>query len=198
MSPSEVRPLRADARRNRTRVLQAAQQAFATEGLAVPLDEIARLAGVGAGTVYRHFPTKEALFEAVLVDRLEGLVEDARAARGAADAGQAFYAFVTHLVSDANTKKDLADALAGAGVDLRTATLQVAVDLNEELGGLLTRAQRAGAVHADVDLADLHALVMGALAAERQRADPDRPGRITALIWDGLRPAPATSGAEGA
>src|SRR5258708_18894950 len=123
MSPSEVRPWRADARRNRTRVLQAAQQAFATEGLAVPLDEIARLAGVGAGTVYRHFPTKEALFEAVLVDRLEGLVEDARAARGAADAGQAFYAFVTHLVSHANTKKDLADALAGAGGDLPTATL---------------------------------------------------------------------------
>ncbi|MFD6451097.1 helix-turn-helix domain-containing protein, partial [Nocardia sp. NPDC060220] len=62
----EPRPLRADARRNRERVLAAAQEAFAAEGISVPLDDIARRAGVGAGTVYRHFPTKEALFTAAI------------------------------------------------------------------------------------------------------------------------------------
>ena len=65
-----ARPMRADARRNRARVLEAARAVFAEEGLAVPLDEIAARAGVGAGTVYRHFPTKEALFEAVVTDRI--------------------------------------------------------------------------------------------------------------------------------
>lgn len=63
----EAQPLRADARRNRDRLLQAATAVFATDGLAAPLDEIARRAGVGPGTLYRHFPTKEALFEAVLL-----------------------------------------------------------------------------------------------------------------------------------
>src|SRR6266545_3604820 len=70
-----TKPPRADAVRNRQRVLEAAKEAFAAEGLAVPLDEIARRAGVGAGTVYRHFPTKEALFEAVILDRVRKLVD---------------------------------------------------------------------------------------------------------------------------
>ena len=72
-----LRPLRADARRNRAKVLEAAEEVFASEGLAVPIDEVARRAGVGVGTVYRHFPTKEALFEAIVVARLEALVERA-------------------------------------------------------------------------------------------------------------------------
>src|SRR5438876_7565800 len=82
-----VRPLRADAQRNRAKVLAAAQEAFAAEGIAVPLDEIARRAGVGAGTVYRHFPTKEALFEAVIADRLEHFAEHATSLGTAEDSG---------------------------------------------------------------------------------------------------------------
>jgi AcrR family transcriptional regulator len=187
--PDDGRPvLRADARRNRAKVLLAAQEAFGTEGLAVPLDEIARRAGVGAGTVYRHFPTKEALFEAVLVDRLEQLVETARKARQETDPAAAFFAYVAHLVADAGGKKDLADALAGAGVDLRAASHEVAVEFNKEFGALLTRAQKAGAVRGDLELADLHALVMGALAAERHRSDNDRPGRMAGIVADALRP----------
>lgn len=79
------RPLRADARRNRERVLAAAQEAFAAEGISVPLDEIARRAGVGAGTVYRHFPTKEALFAAAIVDRVDRMT--GRAREGLAEGG---------------------------------------------------------------------------------------------------------------
>jgi AcrR family transcriptional regulator len=193
-----ARPLRADARRNRARVLDAAREAFAAEGLAVPLDDIARRAGVGAGTVYRHFPTKEALFEAVIVDRLEYLAGEAQLAVAAAvDAGAssdaeavsaAFFDFLSLMVADASTKKDLADALAGAGVDLRAVTLHAAGRLRGHLDDLLARAQAAGAVRADVDSEDLHAVVFGALAAEQRRADSERPGRIAALICDGLRP----------
>ncbi len=73
MSETE-RPLRADAARNRARVLEVAYETMAAEGLAVPIDEIARRAGVGAGTVYRHFPTKESLFGAVIQDRLQQMV----------------------------------------------------------------------------------------------------------------------------
>src|ERR1700746_3392231 len=73
-----ARPLRADAARNRARVLEVAYDTFAAEGLSVPIDEIARRAGVGAGTVYRHFPTKEDLYRAVVEDRLEHIVESGR------------------------------------------------------------------------------------------------------------------------
>lgn len=197
MTPAarEARPLRADARRNRVRVLEAAREAFAAEGLAVPLDEIARRAGVGAGTVYRHFPTKEALFEAVIVDRLDFLVEQAQAALDGAQeparAGTAFFGFLDTMLADAGSKKDLADALAGAGVDLRAVTVDSAAQLNRRLAELLARAQAAGAVRAGVDSADLHAIVFGALAAEQRRADQERPGRIARLICDSLRPPAA-------
>src|ERR1700741_2859748 len=79
------RPMRADAARNREKVLRAAREAFAESGYGVPLDEIAARAGVGPGTVYRHFPAKEALFEAVVAARLADLLEDARERAGAAD-----------------------------------------------------------------------------------------------------------------
>src|ERR1035438_4717379 len=107
------RPLRADARRNRQRLLQAATDAFAAEGLSVPLDEPARRAGVGPGTLYRHFLTKEALFEAVLYDRLQRLADDARALRCAEDPAAALLAFISRLVAAAAPTRDLADALAG-------------------------------------------------------------------------------------
>ncbi len=71
-----ARPLRADAARNRARVLDVAYETFAAEGLSVPIDEIARRAGVGAGTVYRHFPTKESLFAAVIENRMQRIVDD--------------------------------------------------------------------------------------------------------------------------
>ena len=185
------RPQRADAVRNRARVLEAARAAFAAEGLAVPLDEIARRAGVGAGTVYRHFPTKEALFEAVIADQLAALAEDAEArAAGGGDPGEQFFTFFATVIEDGTRKADLADALTSAGVRLRQETLASAGRLQQALAALLEGAQRAGAVRPDVDTMDLHALAAGALAAERKRASgPDAPpGRLTRIIADGLRP----------
>src|SRR5271156_2374714 len=115
----ETRPLRADARRNRDRVLEAARTSFGAEGWDVSLDEIARRAGVGAGTVYRHFPTKEALFEAVVFDRLAELVEEARALLDDLDPGSAFWSFVERLAREGALKRDLVEALAHEGIHLQ-------------------------------------------------------------------------------
>src|SRR5262245_60355099 len=92
------RALRADARRNRQRVLEVAFAVFAAEGLAVPVHEIARRAGLGTGTVSRHFPTKEALFQAVFLDRVERLADRARMLAEAGDPGAAFVEFFSLLV----------------------------------------------------------------------------------------------------
>jgi AcrR family transcriptional regulator len=183
-------PLRADARRNRARVLDAAQQAFAEEGLAVPLDEIARRAGVGAGTVYRHFPTKEALFEAVVLGRVQDIVAYARGMAETDDAGSAFYQLLTRLVEEAGVKKDLVDALAGTDVDLAGALGRSQVALHDALGLLLERAQRAGAVRTDIGVDDLMVLLKAAFLATQQYSRPSN-GRFHAafaVIKDGLRP----------
>lgn len=185
---TEGRTLRADARRNRDRLLRTAKAAFAEDGLSVSLDEIARRAGVGPGTLYRHFPTKEALFEAVVYDRVRGLVDEARELGAAADPGAALFGFVDRLVAEAAAKQDLVDALTGAGVELRTNLTGMAADLRDAIKTLLTRAQQAGAVRDDIEVADLMALVSGlwlALRAPANRAaDPER---ALSVLRDGLR-----------
>jgi AcrR family transcriptional regulator len=185
------RPLRADAERNRQRVLQVAQEVFATEGLAVPIDEIARRAGLGVGTLYRHFPTKEALFEAIVVGRMEQLVDEALAAAKARDRGAAFFGFLTRMVEEGAAKKDFLNALAGTGVDLhRVAAIKQR--MRRALAVLLERAQAAGAVRDDVGAADVLTLVMGTMgAADRHGAAPPERNRLLAVILDGLRPRPA-------
>jgi len=186
---TEEKPLRADARRNRERLLQVAKDAFAAEGVAVPLDEIARRAGVGPGTLYRHFPTKEALFEAVVHDRLHRLIRHARESGTSDDPGGALAAFLEHLVDEAAAKQDLVDALVGAGIDVEAAVTATATVLREEIARLLVRAQAAHAVRDDVTPADLMALLSGFLYALRAHptADAD-PARTLSVLLRGLRP----------
>jgi AcrR family transcriptional regulator len=179
--------MRADARRNRDLVLRAAQDAFAEEGLAVPLDRIARRAGVGPGTLYRHFPTKEALFEAVVHERLRQLVGHARESAATADPGAAFFDFVAHLVREAAPKQDLVDALGGAGVDVRTAVAATAAELRDEVGRLLAAAQRSGAVRPDLIADDLMTLLAGVLYALRARPAVPMDERLAvSVLCDGL------------
>ncbi|MGW4798850.1 TetR/AcrR family transcriptional regulator [Nonomuraea sp. NPDC004297] len=181
------KPLRADARRNRARVLQAAEEAFTAEGMAVPLDEIARRAGVGAGTVYRHFPTKEALFEAVMDERIRQLGDEARNLAVAEQPGQAFFAFLTRVVEQATLNKALCDALETAGSPANPHD-DAKGDIWQAFDALLTGAQRTGLVRADIDVHDLRSLTLGALAMERHARDSNRPaGRMTEVLLDALR-----------
>jgi len=186
------RPLRADARRNRDKVLRAAREAFAASGYGVPLDEIAARAGVGPGTVYRHFPAKEALFQAVATARVEDLIAGARA--GADDPGGAFFGFLARIGEEAAAKRDLPDAIAVAG-SLQD-RLQAAVDV------LLRRAQEAGAVRADIRTPDLIVLLKGLLAsvqdAQAGAADPALRDRVLAVLTDGLRRPPERAAGTGA
>lgn len=188
MTTERQRPLRADARRNRERILQTARTAFAAEGLAVPLDEIARRAGVGPGTVHRHFPTKEMLFEAVVREHLERLTLDARAALADPEAGPAFFAFLTRMTAEADEKQDLTEAITAAGGPMGVEAEELAVQLRELFGALLSRAQQAGTVRDDVDAADVQAIVVAALTAGRRRGTSERPGRLADVVFDCLLP----------
>jgi AcrR family transcriptional regulator len=173
-------PQRADARRNRERVLRAAQEAFAASGPDVPLDEIAARAQVGPGTVYRHFPTKEALLQAVAAARISDLTDEAKALSEHPDPGEAFFTFLARASAEGAAKRDLSAAVALADADVS--------ELHTHLDRLLTRAQGAGAVRLDVDLDDLVALLKALLRALRDDADPRFAQQLLRVMGDGLRP----------
>jgi AcrR family transcriptional regulator len=180
------RPLRADAARNRARVLEVAYDTFAAEGLSVPIDEIARRAGVGAGTVYRHFPTKDDLFRAVIEDRILGIVDDGLALLTSGDPGDALFTFLRSIVLQwGATDRGLTDALAGAGIKIDDAVPQFEAAFLSLLGGLLSAAQDAGTVRRDVGVKDVKAIVVGCQAM--QSYTPETAGRLTEVVLDGLR-----------
>ncbi|MGW6931625.1 TetR/AcrR family transcriptional regulator [Lentzea sp. NPDC054927] len=154
--------MRADAARNREKVLEAARELFAEHGYDVPLDEIATRAGVGPGTVYRHFPTKQALFQAVTETRVSAMIESA--ANPAEDPKAALFAFLSRMADEAAAKRDLSDAIT-ISPDLRKS-------LHAALGGLLHRAQEAGTVRADVTATDLVVLMKGMLQSMHEGANP--------------------------
>src|SRR6202140_1865119 len=112
LSRPSVLFMRADAERNKKLIVQAAREVFATAGLVAPIDEIAQRAGVGTGTLYRHFPTKEALFEAVVIGRVEDLVEEARRLIASNDPKTAFFKLLSQLVRHGDGHKDLMDTLS--------------------------------------------------------------------------------------
>lgn len=175
-------PRRADAQRNRERVLATAAEVFAVEGLAVPVHEIARRAGVGTGTVSRHFPTKEALYAAVLLERMRELSRYADGLAAEHDPGDAFFALFTHLVREGTRHRGLAETLAGSGFDIEAAANAADCNVSDRLHRLMARAQRAGSVRAAVTVADLKALIAGCLAYDG--TDPDR---VIEVICTGLR-----------
>ena len=183
---------RADAQRNRARVLEVAAQIFAEEGLSVPVQEIARRAGVGTGTVSRHFPHKQDLFAAILLSRLEQLIAQADSLAGQQDPGTAFFTLLTTLVREGAVHRGLAEALAGSGYDLDAAAEEAGYDVTAGLRGLLERAQAAGAVRGDIDYPDVKALMTGCLLRAEGRTEADLAAleRVTAIVCDGLRARP--------
>ena len=192
------KPLRSDARRNRERLLEAARTAFAEDGLAVPLDEIARRAGVGPGTLYRHFPAKEALFEAVLRDRLRRLADEAGALRDAQDPGAALLGFVDRLITEAALKRDLVDALASAGTELGPGLTETGAQIRGGMRDLLVRAQASGAIRDDIGVDDLMTIVASMMFALRGRSvQAADPRRAVTVLRDGLLAAPRAADGDG-
>ncbi|MBO2447504.1 TetR/AcrR family transcriptional regulator [Actinomadura barringtoniae] len=181
--------MRADAARNRAKVLVAAELVFAAKGTSASTEEVAKEAGVGIGTVFRHFPTKEALLEAVLVGLLARFAHEAEELTRAADPGEAFFGFFRGIVAQAATKNAVSEALEEAGINAREASAEVGVPLKKALATLVERAQEAGAVRSDVGLAEVMALLSGSShAAASASGDPQVQARALDIVFDGLRP----------
>jgi AcrR family transcriptional regulator len=182
------KPLRADAERNRQRVLEVAQAVFASEGLSVAIDEIARRAELGVGTLYRHFPTKEALFLAIVVDRMEHLIEEAEERAEAEDPGEALFGFLALLAKEGAAKRDFMDALSATNADVGRTLASMKSDLRAAMTVLVEKAQKAGRVRPDVGVHEVMALMTGAFAA-MERMEPGAKGRerLLAIVCDGLR-----------
>ena len=179
------RPLRADARRNRARLLEVADQVFTERGVGASTEEVARAAGVGIGTVFRHFPTKEALLAAVLAARLERLAAGAEALAADPDPGAALDQLVRLVVGHARAKNAYADALGG---DISGVKEEVRGRLRDAVAALLERAQAAGAVRTELRPADLTALLVGASRAVENTVDAAARERVLAVVLAGLRP----------
>jgi AcrR family transcriptional regulator len=182
-----TRPMRADALRNRARILEAAEAVFAAEGIEVPVDLIAEKAGVGVGTLYRHFPTKEKLCEAILLERLSRLTDDARALADADDPAAAFFGFLRHVVDEGTAKRDLLVAVMGAGLEFEQSSAAVKDALRDAVGVLLARAQAVGAVRQDVTPAGVVSLVGATCQAAAHGGGPPACDLLP-IVCDGLRP----------
>jgi AcrR family transcriptional regulator len=187
------RPLRADAQRNYQRLLVTASEVFIERGADdVSLEEIARRTGVGIGTLYRHFPSRQALLEAVYLGQVDMLCERADQLNRSDDPAAALQTWLRMLVEFGRTKRSLTAAMLetlGKDSELLSAC---SMKLREAATAVLTRAQQAGAARADASATDLLRLAHAiSIAVDREPADRGQADRLLGLILDGLRPQPA-------
>ncbi|MGY0023122.1 TetR/AcrR family transcriptional regulator [Streptomyces sp. cg35] len=184
-----AKPKRADARRNYERLLAEAAAAFAEKGPQASLDDIAKRAGVGSGTLYRHFPTRESLMEAVYVDSFEALAERAKVLSAELPPGEALFAWLGEL-GDQTVRVKALKSLLGAVVAESGApiVIQCGECLKTAAAELLAAAQEAGAVRADLTHLEMlrlnHAVVE---AAQLAGGDPRGVARYRRLMVEGLR-----------
>jgi len=191
-SEEVVKPLRADAQRNYDKLVAAAREVFAERGAEGSLDEIAKRAGVGPGTLYRHFPTRLALIEAVYRDGVEALCAEARDLMSSPAPGEAFAAWLRSFLTYAGAKRGLATALMAITGEDRPPVFAACHAMIREAGGaLLARAQEAGVVRPDVQLWDLLKLVSGIAITCEQAPDCEiMADRLLALVLNGVRAQP--------
>jgi AcrR family transcriptional regulator len=181
------RPKRADARRNYEKVLGAAREAFAEGGESTALEEIARRAGVGIGTLYRHFPNRQALLEALYADEVEEVCRSAAELEGA-EPWEALSAWFERFIAYIATKQALASELLNY-VERDAELFRTSRAALYDAGGpLLERAQEAGVVRRDVGIADVIQMVIG--IAKIPAADPSQTGHMVRIALDGLRYRP--------
>lgn len=187
-----ARSPRADAVRNHARVLEAGAEAFAEHGAEVQMDDVAARAGVGVGTVYRHFATKQDLLDALLLERIGEALEAARDARGAHDPWDGFASVMRRAAEMQAADRGFADLLA-AGAGQTEAVQRAKAELHEAIATVMARAQDAGELRPDVSIADVPGL-MCSLAGVVSMADRAGWERYLAILLDGLR-ASGTSAA---
>ena len=184
-----ARKPRADAQRNRERLIEAAKTAFAETGADVSLEEIARRAGVGIGTLYRHFPTRDAIVEAVYRREVQQLAASAERLLATKPAGEALHQWMRVFVDYIATKKVLAQALAsmvGGTTDLYAAS---GVLITNAMTLLVTRAAAAGDIRADADPTDLLRALVGFTYGATGPGWQASALRLIDILMDGLRPA---------
>jgi AcrR family transcriptional regulator len=191
MTQAAHRPLRADARRNRERVLEGARAVFAEHGRDAQMDDVARAAGVGVGTVYRHFPTKEALVSALAVSLFEKVLASARAALEIEDPWEAFtsalWAGVEVLASD----RAFTEIIGQAEMPFETCLV---TDMNAAFVELIARAKASGDLRPDVHIDDIPMITCGiGMATIKPHQCQDAWRRHLAIVIDGLRAANASA-----
>jgi AcrR family transcriptional regulator len=182
------RPKRADARRNYEKVLTAAREAFAEGGESTALEEIARRAGVGIGTLYRHFPSRQALLEALYVGEVEDICRIAAELDDGADPWEALARWSEHFIAYMATKQALAGELLNY-LDRDNPLFKMCRGSLYDAGEpLLARAQAAGIVRPDVTIGDFISMVMG--IAKIPAGNPEQNAHILRIALDGLRYRP--------
>ncbi|WP_035856340.1 TetR/AcrR family transcriptional regulator [Cryptosporangium arvum] len=186
MSPVTARrPQRADARRNYDRLLDAAREAVAQHGAEASLDDIARRAGVGSGTLYRHFPTRAALLEAVFHEQIDELCAQAAARLDDPDPAAALGTWLEAVLRHSIRNRGMAAALRTE----RTDSTWCYATMQDSAGRLLARAQAAGALRAEVPVSDLLRLINGLALANADASDAERSAvRMLGYALAGMRP----------
>ena len=187
------RPLRRDAERNRQRILAAAADLIAERGLGVSHDQIAKAADVAVGTVYRRFPEKSSLIEALYRDQVDAVVSSARAALEIADPWLALVTFMTEILQFQAGNRGLRELSSGAPDSIALAT-HARTQIAPIVARLLQRAHEAGAVRPDVTEQDLALvpIMIGAVIHSARHVDPGLWRRALTIVLDGLRPGHAT------
>ncbi len=189
-APPEDGELRADAARNRERVLAVARKLLARGDSSLPMNQIARAAGVGVGTVYRHFPTRQDLLEALVNEHLEALLDTARQAEEANEPRLGLQRFLRAVLELMLADIGLAEVL-NAPRDAHPRTSKLKAELGAATTRLLARAHRSGIVREEIGAEDIQRLMCGVDHAARIGGNPKvHAERYLTILLDGLRPAP--------
>ena len=193
LAAAEERPLRADARRNREKVLAAARAVFSEHGREAQMDDVARRAGVGVGTVYRHFPTKEALIEALMVDAFRTIADEARRALEIEDPWEAFSTVLWKGAETMSADRALSEVFASIPGAMEVAMPTIG-GLTESMETIMRRAQDAGVLRRDAMIDDIPMLMCGiGSATKKEHRCEDAWRRHLSIVLDGLRAASAES-----
>lgn len=185
--PLAQAPLRADARRNRDKLIEVAALAFAEQGAAASLEEIARRAGVGIGTLYRHFPTREHLVESAYRRELELLATAANDLIAEKDPAAALEEWMNRFVSYMAAKRGMSSSLKLLFTSNSTLFAEGSKLLHTAFGQLLKNGVKAGAVKGDIEAADVLNALFGIYSIPEGPEWRDRAHRIVRLVMDGLR-----------